>query len=618
MVQGEPYVHFKVINERLEANVDHNYLWATCMETNKGPINQPVYVSSASSAKRIFGVDVSPFYANGGRHLIIVRVASGVQTGDGGLPLTTGKYDIKLGSDFKYKIVEIDTYEGTEFQKGTFTDGDTQKYAILKDSIWYECNASGNIVTENIGEGEEAVEVSKQVANQGDVTPVKTIVEKTIPADTSLITVEGMYPGNYTLEINVTDYVKGGYSIAVHEPGYKTTIINHIVTLNGIIDRINNKGYNVIATLTDAGKIISKITDATDVDYTAPEPAPADVSEAPLGLIIAPSTEDGAKYTFDIKRGMGQLTGGSNGNWDSEENRIQTDYQASAHKRALTFLEKIRLAGVFCCYGEDEIQKEYQDHAKFLNDGTVCKWRRLFVGANETDRENFYNLQKKAEAFNNQYICFLGQGLEESDGRISRFIPPYEAVMYIAGLRSGLFYGNTMFGGQAIKEIKPRDSSLMLNIAPLYADDETVLWQPEEYTELNESGVLTFTENYNQISLTDGVTTIQESSEEDEEGVVSILQYAQNRIHDVCTTYIGRNITDYTKSALEEAVTGVLDEMQSVDGTLIALPGEGLSAFEVDVQFSPRASQLLGKVYIFLKLTPVHAIRQIEVEMTIQ
>lgn len=607
MAQGEPYVHFKVINERLEAAVDHNYLWATCIEANKGPINQPVYVSNAASAYRIFGVDVSPFYANGGKHLILVRVASGSDLGDGGVPLLAGKCTIKLGEDFKYKIVEEETFTGTDIVKGTINDGAT---TCMNRGGWYVFEGDSTLTAD--------VDTLTPLTTEQikDVKVQHVVVEKVIPAGTDVISVDALYPGDYELEINVTDYVRGGFSIAIHEEGYKSTILNHVTKLQGIINGINNKGYNVVCSLTDEGKIISKLTDNTDDDYKAPQAAPVSdeaTNEFPIGSIIAPST---GKYEFELARAMGRLTGGSNGNW--ENGRVKADYQNKAHTRALSFLEKIRLAGVFCLYGEDDIQLAYQKHAKFLNDGSVCKWRRLFMGANETDRESFYNLQRKAEAFNDQYICFLGQGLLESDGRNETYIPPHEAVMYIAGLRSGLFYGNTMFGGQSIKEIKPRDSSLVLNIAPLYKDDETVLWQPEEYIDLNESGVLTFTENYNQISLTDGVTTIQESDEEDEEGVVAILQYAQNRIHDVCTTYIGRNITDYTKSALEEAINNVLDQMQSVDGTLVAIPTEGISAYEVSVDFTPRASQLLGKIYIFLKITPVHAIRQIEVEMTVE
>ena len=58
--------------------------------------------------------------------------------------------------------------------------------------------------------------------------------------------------------------------------------------------------------------------------------------------------------------------------------------------------------------------------------------------------------------------------------------------------------------------------------------------------------------------------------------------------------------------------------MLNEDQTLITLSDEGINAYEVDVVMNPRSIQLLGKVQVYLKITPVHALRQIEVEMTVQ
>ena len=35
MVEGKPYVNFKIINERVARTVDTNYLWATTVEAKK-------------------------------------------------------------------------------------------------------------------------------------------------------------------------------------------------------------------------------------------------------------------------------------------------------------------------------------------------------------------------------------------------------------------------------------------------------------------------------------------------------------------------------------------------------------------------------------------------------
>ena len=71
---------------------------------------------------------------------------------------------------------------------------------------------------------------------------------------------------------------------------------------------------------------------------------------------------------------------------------------------------------------------------------------------------------------------------------------------------------------------------------------------------------------------------------------------------------------------MENAVTTVLNEMSSADQTLVAVASEGLAAVDVDIVLIPKsnAQQTLAKAYVYLKLTPVHALRQIEAELTVQ
>ena len=76
MVVGKPYIHFTINNEPLEAEVDYTYTWATTVEATKGPVNEPVLVTSAGQANALFGVDMRPYFAQGAESLIIVRVAA--------------------------------------------------------------------------------------------------------------------------------------------------------------------------------------------------------------------------------------------------------------------------------------------------------------------------------------------------------------------------------------------------------------------------------------------------------------------------------------------------------------------------------------------------------------
>ena len=210
------------------------------------------------------------------------------------------------------------------------------------------------------------------------------------------------------------------------------------------------------------------------------------------------------------------------------------------------------------------------------------------------------------------------RGKEYEDPSVSQYqLLPFQCTQYIAGLRSKLFYGDAIFGGEAKKAIRGVGN---ITIAPLFAGENKILWQPDTYVYLNEHGVLTFTEDYNILSLTDGVTTRQSPLEEDEEGVQSIVKFAKHAVHEVLQTYIGRNITSDLQTAMESSIRVILNAMQTQDQTLLSLPGEGYNAFDIDIVLVPKsnAKQILAKAYVYLKLTPVHALRQIEVELTVQ
>ena len=71
---------------------------------------------------------------------------------------------------------------------------------------------------------------------------------------------------------------------------------------------------------------------------------------------------------------------------------------------------------------------------------------------------------------------------------------------------------------------------------------------------------------------------------------------------------------------MDVAVQEVLSGMATQDLTLVDLSDEGYAAYDVDIILAPKsnAKQILAKAYVYLKITPVHALRQIEVELTVQ
>ena len=340
-----------------------------------------------------------------------------------------------------------------------------------------------------------------------------------------------------------------------------------------------------------------------------------------------------------VQAGEQPLLNGSKGPWDKVTDRIASQYQAEAHADGLKTLQRIRVAGVFCMYGEDAIQRAYVEHGinsiepeKGMNNNETCKWRTILLGANADNRSDIASLASKARSLNNQYILFLGHGLIDTGmtGYVSTLsqtekvnyigassdnqLLPYECTQYVAGLRSKLDYGESIFGGQGRKRIRGVGD---LDIAPLTSYDKEYYWDPINYTKLNEAGVLTFTEDYGNITLTDGVTTVSSTrKEEDEEGVMNILKYAQNAIYDVCLPYIGRNIDADLENSITTGIEKVLEEMKTTDQTLIDT--HEYPAYTVNVSLGSRRNQLLGRIYVYVTICPVHAVRQIEVEMTVQ
>lgn len=803
MVQDTPYVHWKVKQDENISEIDPTYLWGTVVETDKGPIDEPVFIRNPDQAKKIFNYNLDPYFANGGRYAVVVRAHAGEPK--------NAKFDITLDKDFKYVDVDYDYYplpvgqksikakvliddpketkprvvtdgkiayafksygdenktipyaEGTAQTTGVVTgdfteilvvsnnllfDGEApvefvgQKFftktnatadgttvnnlysAATEEAIipnmfitveaisqevdvafhqgrWRICTPDGSIIywyrdneedeiapyinmaTYNeitkkyyeypvVGETPIEIETEKKYItksfNESDVT--KTIVShlKVIPEGKEIITVDAVYPGDFSVPISVQRDLRDGYRVSITDSEEYTLIISGATKPSYIIDRVNERAENVVASLTEEGKEIERVLTASLVPAASgidestgnpimlPTPSEdtidqytevARVNKLPIGSIFAKIADpeiagDTNDYKMKLTEIVSYLGDGSNGSWDPTTRRILAEDRLEAHQNALDHLATVKLAGIFCNYGEDELQKIYIKHVSSaeptgMNNVEVCRWRSLIIGANALDRTNDpgeeegFKLMDKAISVDDEDILFLGQGLiddgfvpndieraKDSDDVANVFqLLPYQTTQYVAGLRSKLFYGDAIFGGEDKKTIQGVGN---VAIAPLFNGENKILWKPDVYSALNERGVLTFTEDYGLLSLTDGVTTRQSPLQEDEEGVQNIVKYAKTNIHEALQTYIGRNMLGTLESSMEMAIGNILTAMQSQDQTLVAVPSEGLTAFAYDVVLVPKsnATQTLAKAYIYLKLTPVHALRQIEVELTVQ
>lgn len=735
MVQKTPYIHFKVNNEPIDEVVDYNYTWATIVEAPKGPINEPVYISSAAQAYAIFGMDMRPYFAQNPQSLIMVRAAA---TSDVNAP-QKGKYSFNIEKDIvvykamqeeltltnreSYKEAGQTKWKNVDYTFKLFYTQDTNgnyipviehrdsNGVLIPESYIDSWHNNGRIVTQEEATADAAKTeataaqqeaddydpsqykqglVKSNIYNKNQVKEYLTPVRFVIPAvdavtgqPTSLFEIESKYEGVYNVSISCSKAIVGeGYRIVIKD---KDTDVISLLIQNGtdvhkIVNRINDADLDIVAKSTIAGDAITQAMHSypnsvttTNIDGYAPLITTAIVKDSFImtsgtpqydaegnksysnisylttanaeaiqryeagATTTAPSVEI-VDYAINlISAGEQSLVGGNRGEWDESAQRIAKKFQAEAHRQALKTLRRIRLAGVFCMYGETAIQYEYLQHGiddlepeKGMNNNETCKWRTILLGANTDDRSDISSLIAKAKSINNQYVLFLGQGLIDTGmtGDIAKLtvqekqaigavndnhLLPYECTQYIAGLRSKLNYGESIFGGQGRKRIRSIGD---LKIAPIVEYETEYTWDPNTYIRLNEAGVLTFTEDYGNITLTDGVTTVQAGNEEDEEGVMNILKYAQNAVYDVCLPYIGRNIDADIENSITTAIEKVLEEMKTSDMTLVDT--DEYPAYDVTVALNSRQNQLLGRIYVYLTICPVHAVRQIEVEMTVQ
>lgn len=476
---------------------------------------------------------------------------------------------------------------------------------------------------------------------------------------------------------NSTIDEEGVYDIILTDPSLGTIKMSHVYDISKIINRINDAGLNFVAKATDAGLAIASAmnTSNTPIELASQgDIANSTVTNDPLitsaiqegGFITKAKDKEGVfsyllkseaedidldkkqgtknaqktivDYAINLITGLNQpLAGSSNGEWDTEKGRIPSAYQGEAHKKGLDLLRRMRIAGVFCMYEEDPIRIAYQQHGidpiepeKGMNNNETCKWRTILLPASHDERTSRGTLAQVASSLNDQYTLLLGQGLidtgvtgiaasltaaEKVDYGIfnEHQLLPCECTQYIAGLRSKLNYDESIFGGQGRKRIRSVGD---LEIAPLFDYEDSYDWDPKTYSYLNEAGVLTFTEEYGNITLTDGVTTCQKGFEEDEEGVMNILKYAQNAVYNVCLPYIGRNINGDLENGITMEIQSVLEEMKTGHQSIVDT--DEYPAYTINVSLGARSNQLLGRIYVYLTITPAHALRQIEVEMTVQ
>ena len=74
MVNGIPIYKVDFAEGLLERELDSSKTFGYCIEANKGPVSEPIYISSNSEAMRIFGVNFAPHFYQKGTGIKVCRV----------------------------------------------------------------------------------------------------------------------------------------------------------------------------------------------------------------------------------------------------------------------------------------------------------------------------------------------------------------------------------------------------------------------------------------------------------------------------------------------------------------------------------------------------------------
>jgi hypothetical protein len=134
----------------------------------------------------------------------------------------------------------------------------------------------------------------------------------------------------------------------------------------------------------------------------------------------------------------------------------------------------------------------------------------------------------------------------------------------------------------------------------------------------NTYGVLTFLSRADGIRVLEGINTAQnENLDADSEiAVIRIVNHAQYVVFDTAYQLLGENISDTYYGDMTTSINSALSIMVA-EGALVDVPSDGLVAFTVNVEQSPRTLQREGVVNIQLAITPAHAARTINIQIVV-
>lgn len=575
MVIGIPIYRVEFGEGLLDSEASSDKTFGYVIEANKGPVGEPIYISSNSEALRIFGVNFAPHFYQKGSGIKVCRV----------------EFPEMASPSITYKAKVADSGNDTvDVLKITGTTPGIAKHQV---NIVKSPNSSKaynlTVTIEGVG--------SKKYQN---ISSLENIVKKINSKFADYIVAELLIDEAKALALESTQSLvknsDGSFSIKLTSELENSDTVVCTGAFNAA--RLQQNIVNGVVNTTLSGGSNGKLR-KTD----------GSVSE-----LAIPDT--------GLKAGMtGTGTGDNDPNVDTT--------LLYAYREAFKIMENEDILGLATLSNAEVVQNELVEHINEMIDPETYKYRLGVSGfLNYPDKDSHGNVNASTQIdisdltestthIDNPFMIMIGQGVIFEEDGVQYNLLPHEAVMLYTGLRSAINYGESIYGGNAKKVLVGVKDTL-----PLVTDGSVLI--KEDIESVNEAGLITFKKEYNEVTFLEGVTTAQDNPVLSHESVMMIVLHVLKRLVRVSKPFQGENVTEDLKSALVNALQNELKNITDTDKTLVALNDYNIPPYAVEVQatviagFNDAGEYIRESHYLaIVKIVPVGTLRSITLSVIV-
>lgn len=610
MVDSIPIFTVKLSEYLLNVDTESDKIFGYCIEANKGPVAEPIYVASNSEALRIFGIDLAPHFYQNGAGVVLYRV----KFDESNAPSLI--YKAYTEDYTPYQLVEMEGHmdefieeanrKTVDVLKITGTTPGTAKHRVNLSKS-FTSNKAYNLTVTIDGVG------SKKYQN---ISSLANVVKKINNKFADYITAELLIDEEKMLDFSKVD------------PNQPVT--DEDKTNKYLVETTDSEGKKKLELKSTAGTGDKVLAHG---EYTATR------------LFYNTNTQGEVLDTLSggsngkLKQTNGQLsnmnipdTGLKVGMEGTGTELTQPNVETTllyAYRDAFTAMEDVDLLGITTLSNSEVVQNELITHIENMVDPEVAKYRFGVTGLlnypgedshgneNATGTIDIDTIADATAHIDNPFIIFIGQGVVFEEDNVQYNLLPHEAVMLYTGLRSALSYNQSIFGGNTRKVLNG-----VKDLLPITNDGADIYKEDRET--LNEAGVMTFLKKYNQITFLQGVTTAQDSPVLSHESIMSIVLYVLRRLVIVAWPFMGETLTEDIKAGFTKALSDELQNIMDTDNSLMPLENYNIPPYDVEIRATTvsgfnEAGELVRetKLLAVIKIVPRGAIDRIELSVVV-